>query len=429
MQQYWRLLRENPEFSKLWVAVVVSLMGDWFSTVVLAALVVQFSEGSGLAVSIFLALRSIAPLIFTPLAGVLLDRFNRKHILIISNIVRAFVVPLYLLASNSDTLWIIYVVTVIHFMLASVSEPGQAALLPSLLKPTAIIEGNTFFSVTWSVMLAVGSFAGAFYAYLFGPTAAILADAVTFALAAGLIAWVNYEPELGRKQQKELEIEAKHEVEDTSFGEGLRYIGKTPEILWALFVKFGQSFANVDTIMTIFGAQIFLIGTQGELSLGALFFALGLGTMAGPILSNRFNDGTVKQMRRLILLGFVFGAIGWPLLGWGASLFIVAIGIFLRGMGASINWTYSNVIIQKTAPDAKLGRMFSMDMLGFYIAATSATLLHGWLIDTLGIENIAWVAWGTFVVAIIPTVVWYFGVQKLESIDLEKVQVAPVAGD
>lgn len=427
MQRYLRLLRENTEFSKLWLAVVVSLLGDWFSTPVLAALVVRYSEGSGLAISIFLALRSISPLIFTPIAGVLLDRFNRKQILIASNLLRALIVPLYLLANSADTLWIIYLITIIHFMLATVSEPGQAALLPSLVKPTDIIEANTFFSVTWSVMLAVGSFLGAFYAYLFGPTAALIADAVTFAVAGLLIWWIRYNPEEARKVKEELNLETIHE-RDTSFREGLRYIAKTPQIMAALIVKFGQSFANVDTLMTIFGAQLFLIGANGELSLGALFFALGLGTLVGPIISNRFNDGSIKQMRRLITVGFILGAICWPLIGWGGSLIIVAIAIFIRGMGASINWTYSNVIIQKVAPDAKLGRMFSIDMLGYYLAAMTCTLLHGWLVDVLGVERISWIAWGTFVVGLIPIVVWLWVVPKLEGIE-GQVKVAPVSGD
>lgn len=428
MQRYLRLLRENPEYSKLWLAMVVSLLGDWFSTVVLAGMVVQYSDGSGIAISFFLALRSIAPSIFTPLAGWLLDRFNRQHILIISNILRALIVPFYLFATGTETLWVVYLITAIQFSLATVSEPGQTALLPSLLRPQDILEGNTLFSVTWSVMLAAGAMVGGFFAYFFGSNAAILADALTFLLAGVLIWWVRYDPEEARKRQKELEIET-NEVENTSFAEGLRYIRRTPQIMAALFVKFGQSIANVDTLMTIFGAQLFIIGAKGELSLGILFSALGLGTMIGPMISNRFNDGSVRQMRRLITLGFILGVIGWPLLAWHGSLAIVALAIFIRGTGASINWTYSNVIIQKTAPDVKLGRMFSVDMLGYYIAALICTLVHGLLLEVFGIERIVWIATGTFFVALIPTLIWIWAVQKLEAMEAEKVKVAPATGD
>lgn len=452
MQRYLRLLRDNPEFGKLWLAVVVSLTGDWFSTVVLAGIVMQYSNGSGVAISFFLALRSIPPLLLTPIAGVILDRFNRQHILIVSNLVRACIVPLYLFANGSEDLWIVYLITVIHFSLATVSEPGQAAILPALLRPQDIIEGNTLFSVTWSVMAAAGSFAGGLFAYFLGTQAAILADAGTFAVAGLLIWWIRYDPDEARRHKEAMGLETIHE-RDTSFREGLRYIARTPQIAAALFVKFGQSFGNFDTLMTIFGAQLFVIGATGELSLGILFFALGLGAMVGPMVSNRFSDGTTRQMRRLISAAFIMLLLAWPLMVWAStqgivlfanadsttstssvmawlgSLGIVALAVFVRGTGASINWTYSNVIIQKTAPDGKLGRMFSIDMLGFYIASIVSTLVHGWLIDTLGIERLHWIIWGTMAVSAIPVLIWFWTIPKLEKMEAENPQLVTMTGD
>jgi MFS family permease len=181
--------------------------------------------------------------------------------------------------------------------------------------------------------------------------------------------------------------------------------------------------------MTFFGASLFAMGTKGELSLGILYSALGLGTVIGPMISNRFNDGSIKQMRRLIGVGFVLAALAWPFIGWGGSLLVVAIAIFIRGMGASINWTYSNVIIQKTAPDVKLGRMFSVDMLGYYIAALICTLTQGWLLDSFGVERIGWIAWGTLLVALIPTAIWFWAVKTLEDMEAEKLEAVPVVGD
>lgn len=156
MQSYLRILRENPEYAKLWLAQVVSLTGDWFNTIVLIGLVTQYSGNSALAISLFLTLRVLPPLLLGPIAGVLLDRFNRKHILMWSNLLRAIIVPLYLLANSPETIWIIYAVTIAQFTLSTVFEPGQGAIMPALVKPEHIVEGNTLFSVTWSVMLEIG---------------------------------------------------------------------------------------------------------------------------------------------------------------------------------------------------------------------------------------------------------------------------------
>ena len=76
MNAYWRLLRNNPDFTRLWLAQVVSLLGDWFNTIVLAVLVEEYSGGSGLAVSLFLLARFVPPMLVGPWAGVLVDRFR-----------------------------------------------------------------------------------------------------------------------------------------------------------------------------------------------------------------------------------------------------------------------------------------------------------------------------------------------------------------
>jgi MFS family permease len=425
---YLRLLRRNPEYAKLWVAQVISLTGDWFNTIVLLGLVNEYSGGSGIALSFFWTLRAIPPLIVAPIAGVLLDRFNRRNLLVASNLLRAVIVPLYLLANSPDTLWIIYAVTVAQFTLSAIFEPGQTAIIPSLMQPDDMVEGNTLFSITWSVMLAAGAMVGGVFAYYFGATAALLADAVTFAVAGALILWVKYNPEQIRDLDKAKRGDT---IEDTSFMEGLRYLRRTPQMLAALFVKFGLSLTNVDILLTVFATQIFVIGARGEISQAVLWSALGFGAWLGPVLTNLVNDGSVKQMRRLIGYGFLLALLTWPLLAWSPGLTVVALAVFVRAMGGSINWTYSNVMIQKIAPDAKLGRMFSLDWFAFHLAVIFASLTHGTLIDNLGVERVNWIIWGTMAVALIPVFIWFWVVPKLEAMEAQEslIQVAPIAGD
>lgn len=427
MQRYWQLLRGNPEYTKLWLAQVISLTGDWFNTIVLIGLVTQYSGNSALAISLYLTLRVLPPLILGPFAGVLLDRFNRKNILMWSNILRAVVVPFYLLANSPETIWIIYVVTIAQFTLSTVFEPGQGAILPALVKPEDIVEGNTLFSVTWSVMLALGAILGGVFAFIFGAQAALVADAATFAIAGALVWSIAYDPVKGRKLTKALDHE-KGEVEDTSFLEGLRFVRNTPQMAAALFVKFGQSLGNVDTLLSVFATQIFVIGANGELSQAILWSALGFGALIGPMLTNTVNDGTVTKMRRLINIGFVLLLGSWIIMSFANSLLLVALAILVRAMGGSINWTYSNVIIQKTAPDAKLGRMFSIDTAGFYFATLVSTIIHGWLIDMLGNDYIIWIIVGTFLVGLIPASVWFWAVPKLEAMEKQDAVFA-LSGD
>jgi len=162
-----------------------------------------------------------------------------------------------------------------------------------------------------------------------------------------------------------------------------------------------------------------------------LWSAFGFGALIGPILANRVNDGSVKQLRRLVAVGFGLIVIGWPVLGLSTTLAMVTVAFFIRAMGGSINWTYSNVIIQKTAPDAKLGRMFSIDMAGFQLATVISTMLHGWLIDIFGVEQINIVIWGTMFVSLIPASIWFWLVPRLERMEAQTVNdlALTTAGD
>lgn len=385
MQQYFRILSAYPDFRRLWLANVISLTGDWFNTIVMSALVVRYSPGSeGTAISLLLLARFVPPMIISPLAGVLIDNLNRKHLLIASNLLRALVVLSFLLVIEDPALlWVVYLLNIVQFILGAVFEPGQAAMIPSLVAREDWVQANTLFSVTWSVMLAFGAAVGGLVATLFGAAFALAVDSLTFLLGAWFI-WsikgYTFTP-TPREQRAQ-----SHQT--GGLLDGLRFLRRTPQVFTTLLVKFGNSIGNVDALMTIFATQVFVIGQDGQGSLGIMYAIFGVGALLGPILLNRWNDGTPQVMRGLIMIGFVLIVFGWVVIGWSGTLWILLFGLFLRAMGGSANWTYSTIIIQKTTPNAYLGRMFSLDMMAYYVATVASTLIHGQLIDYFGAANV-----------------------------------------
>ena len=106
---YIRLISSNHDFAKLWAAQLISLLGDWFSTIVISVLLITYTEGTGyqgIAVSGFLIARMLPPLLMRPLAGVLADRFDRKRLLIVSDLLRALVVLGLLLPRKVQTIFL-----------------------------------------------------------------------------------------------------------------------------------------------------------------------------------------------------------------------------------------------------------------------------------------------------------------------------------
>jgi MFS family permease len=411
MTNYILLLRNNPDFARLWLAQVISLLGDWFSLLVLTSLVTKYSAGTdweGLAVSGYLLAHFLPPLLFSPWAGVLVDRYNRKNILIASDISRAVIVLLYLLVNSPDMLWLIYVLTIIQFALSSVFEPGRSAIMPSLVSHDDLVPANTLSSVTWSVMLAVGAIAGGVIATLFGTSVALVMDALSFALSAWFIRQIKYAP------KSETPVSSDRPTSDRSFREGLRFVAQRPGVGAALLVKVGLSLATIDAVLAFYGTKLFVVGENGTTSMSILWSAFGIGAIVGPVLTNRLNDGTVRLMRRLVIIGYILVTLGWFVLGNAPTLLIASLALLVRAMGGSINWTYSSVIIQKTVPDEFLGRMFSMDMAGFQFTTAASLFITGYVIDVIGSENIRQVVIVQCLISILPLILWILAVLWLE---------------
>ena len=338
MSQYIQLLRNNRGYTKLWLAQVISLTGDWFNTIVLSATVARYSGGSGLAISLFLMARFLPPLLMSPFAGVLVDRFDRKQILIWCNALRVGVVALFLFANTPDTLWLIYALTIVQFSLSAFFEPAQSAITPSLLKREDLVIANTLASVTWSTMLALGALIGGIVAAVLGSGVAIAIDSLTFAVAALMIAMIRPSEMVDNTAYDDEEDTEDQAHETGSFIEGLRYMRRNPITAAVALIKGGGSIGNVDLLMTVYATQVFIIGVNGQLSLSIMYSAFGFGAIAGPFVLNRINDGSVRRMRRLVVIGFVLSVLGWIFFGGATSILFAAMGLFVRAMGGSANW-------------------------------------------------------------------------------------------
>lgn len=415
--QYIKLIRSNRDFAKLWAAQVVSLLGDWFNTIVISAMIVQYTEGSGyqgIAVSAFLIARMIPPLLMRPLAGVLADRFDRKKLMIISDVLRALsVLGLLITTQGPQYLPLIYVFIIIQFLVSSVFEPARNAIMPSILYRHQLVIGNTLSSITWSAMLAIGAISGGIIAEIFGIRAALLIDALTFLLSALLVISVAIpavpRSEFGQKQRKKLDKSKR------TFRDGLRYLRQRPGTAAALFVKSAQSLTSADSLLIIYGTQVFVLGDQGITSMAILWAAFGAGAVIGPLITNRFSDDSVKRLRRLITVGFAMIALSWLLWGLSPSLEILALAVVVRSMGGSVNWTYSSVIIQQIVPDEYLGRMFSLDFAGYELVQSVGIVVVGLLIDAVGADSLHLIVYASALVALPPLLAWIWIIFKLEA--------------
>src|SRR5215210_9168498 len=144
---YIDLLRGNRAFRQLWLGQVVSQLGDWFNTIALYTIILNLT-GSGRDIGLLLVARFLPSFIFGSLSGVVADRFSRRSIMIVSDLLRALVVLGFLFVRRADQLWLIYVLTVFQLGLSTFFEPAKTAAIPSVVEDRELIAANALSSVT-----------------------------------------------------------------------------------------------------------------------------------------------------------------------------------------------------------------------------------------------------------------------------------------
>lgn len=378
MTNYWQLLRTRSGFRNLWLAQVVSLTGDWFNLIATVVLVNRYTN-SGLAVGGLFLARALPPFLFGPLAGVIADRFNRKYILIIADLSRAVIVAGYLLVDRPERAWLLFVLASLQFSVSAFFEPARAAILPNLLSPEELIPGNTLSSATWSAMLAFGAAIGGFTAAAFGTQTALIIDSLSFVASALFVIGIAYTP----RERDHTEAHANGWVQ---FIDGLKYVRQNPKVGLVTTVKALGQIGSVDIVTTIYAREVFRVGNDGAVGLGLMFAAFGVGAIVGPVIGNALGVKTRRGLQVAINIGFLCLPIAWILVGVAPALPIMLLGLLLRGIGGSVNWTYSDVLIQMSVPDRFMGRVYSLDFGIFTLALSASVWFSGVFIDTYALD-------------------------------------------
>ena len=399
---YFELVRINPNYRKLWLGEIISLFGDWFNLIASASLISQLTQ-SGTAVGSLFVIRMLAPFLISPLAGVAADRYNRKHLLIITDIARFIVVLGFLLVRTPDQVWLLYTLTAIQLGISGVFSPARNAILPDIVSRSELGAANALSSTTWSVMLALGAAIGGLVAGQWGIYPAFVIDAFTFLLSAVIIYGITY-----------THISTLDEAGKTIAGglkqylAGLTYLREHRDIFFIALNK-GALALTMNGIFQVLqvtlAEKVFVIGEGGGTSLGLMYAVAGVGTGVGPILARRFTGDNDRALRRALSVSYFISIVGLLFIARLTSFEIVLFGTFLRSFGGGINWVFSTQLLLQLLPDRVRGRVFSTEFAIFTLANAVGTGVGGWLMDLTGIgigPTMLWLSGLT----LIPTLLW-----------------------
>lgn len=392
---YFELLRRNSNFRYLWGGQVVSLLGDWFNIIASAILIAELT-GSGLAVGILFAIRMLAPFFIAPIAGICADRYNRKRLLIITDLTRAFIVFGFLFVQDESDVWLLYTLSTFLSAVSGFYSPARSAILPDVTSARELGTANTLGAVTWSVMLAVGAAIGGITTGLFGSQIAFVIDALTFFISAAFLFPIKL-PRLasgtsGAPAQARLTA--------------LRYMLQHPDILFIALHKAAISLllsTGFQIVLIEIAKNYFVIGVGGAISLGMMYCMNGVGSGIGPILARRWTGDRDKPLRASISLGYVIAAVGITIVAPLFNFETVLIGGLVRSIGGGIVWVFSTQLLLQNTPNEIRGRVFGTEFALFTLMGGASSMIVGALLDRFSIHS---VIWGMSGLSLIPAVLW-----------------------
>ncbi len=402
--QYWRLLRDNRDYRYLWLGQLVSLLGDWFNLIASAALMATLT-GSGLAVGTLFAVRMLAPFLVSPIAGVAADRYNRKWLLIGTDVLRGITVLGFLLVREPSQAWLLYLLTAIQLGLSGFFFPARSAILPDIVPKEQLATANVIGSVTWSSMLAGGAALGGIVAGLWGNETAFLADAATFALSAVFVSLVRYETPR-RKAEAEGLLEEAHHSATREYLDGLRYLRDHLHLL-AITLHKGVSaliLTGIQVLQVAIAEDLFTIGDSGSISLGLMYGVAGVGTGIGPVLARRWTRDRHSALSWAMAGAYGVSIAGLLVMATLSSFNVVLIGIFLRGVGGGTIWVFSTQLLLEALPERVRGRVFATEFAMFSLFSAIGVWVTGAVLD-VGI-GIATVTLGMAVLLLLPAFLW-----------------------
>jgi MFS family permease len=381
LSSYVSILRNNRNFRLLYIGQTISQLGDWFNAVAVYALLLDLT-GSATAVAWMMIVQFLPVAIFGPLAGVIVDRVNRRRLMIATDLVRGALILTLLFIRRPDQVWIAYVVMAVAVGAQAFFEPARTATIPNVTAPEDLLAANALSSATWSAMLALGASIGGLVTALAGRNVAFVVNALSFFASAAFLAWTRYDatPPPAPKAEGFLALSGIGDLV-----EGVRYVRQRSHVAALMFVKAGWGLAGgVLLLLTIFGQRVFPLAGGSAAGIGVLYAARGVGAGLGPIALRWIIGQQPKRLRRTIGPAYFMVGVFYVALAWAPSLWVAALCVLCAHFGGSILWVFSTVLLQMEVPDRFRGRVFATELALVTMMSSVSSYWTGRQLDRAG---------------------------------------------
>lgn len=380
MRSFTSILRTNRNYRYLWTGQAVSEIGDHFNTIAVLSLSLRIT-GSGFGVGMVMLARVIPAILAGPIAGLVLDRMDRRKVMIWSDALRGVVALAHILLMIYPQAWLMYTLSGLLMFASPFFTAGRSAILPKITTPEELHTANALTQTTAWLTLSIGTMFGGMSAMQFGFGWAFAANALSFAVSAWAV-WMMKSPDGHFRPGGAVHVLKRRIAGWREFTDGLRYMRTRPLIFAIGMAGVGWATGGgaAQILFTLYGEVVFQRGPAG---VGLIWSFAGIGLVIGGLTSHRLgNRLTFVGYKRLLGVTFLVHGLAYTAFAMMPTIWLSLIFISLSRMCVGMNNVLNRTILLTHVPDGFRGRVFT----------TIETMLNVTMMVSLGIA-----AWATAV--------------------------------
>ncbi|MBI2570360.1 MAG: MFS transporter [Candidatus Schekmanbacteria bacterium] len=414
---YRALLAGNASFRRLFAVHAISILGDWFNTIALLGLVYG-NTGSPLLIGLLFICEALPALVLAPFIGGVVDRCDKRRLMVSADLARAVLVLGYLLAAR--WLPVVFVIRVVMSVCSGLFNPARQAALPVIARREQLLTANALMTTAWGVIAVIGAALGGLLAATLGREVAFVLNSASFVISAVLVSRVAIAPARDADAGQRGEPLAGQRVTGTA---AARFILREPVVLGliAAGLSWGVVGGAYHLLVPVFSADVFRAGDSG---LGVLYASQGLGVVAGSWVVGRYLSGAARAMKIAFGVAYVGQGLSFMLFANAGSLLTgAAILVVMRAFGGVI-MALDTTLMQLHTPASMLGRVFAIHYALFGAVTQMSMLATGLLLRGFSPAQVG-SAFGAFC---LPVALTWFALMAKSGSSLDSARPESTAG-
>lgn len=338
----------TKSFSLLFQSQFVSAIGDIFYEIALGFWVFQTTKSTSI-MGALMAASSLPKVLILPFGGVATDRYSRKLILVLSDLIRGVFVLFIGIAAIFGFLeiWMVFVAGLVLSFCSGFFNPAVSSVLPDIVPKDKLVKANSVFSLI-QLSYIVGSSGGGFLYKILGAPFMFLINGLSY-LISGLLTIFLKVPKIQFKSEK------KHFMIDLK--DGFRFIWKMKQLRFILILSSGLYFFS--SIAVVLFLPLFETENYGPIGYGISLSTLAFGALFGAGLISFIH---IKHSNRfkIFFISSITCSIGFILLSLTTNLYIMLIYFFICGITLAIVNVFFQTVLQIAIPQNMRGKVFSL---------------------------------------------------------------------